>query len=137
MTPADVAQRIAALDWSGVPVEHQLAVSAALETLKGLEPMQPDPIVTFAPEVSNVITLPVKPRTCWTTLCHLDGREWARASHFGPQGAWSWIVEAVAAEHGVAEDSVGNLEGTENQYDGDDLVTVDGLPVYRIQHLSV
>lgn len=83
---------------------------------------------------SNVIPLPVRQRTCWTTLHQLDGRPWATSSHFGPSGAWAWIVESVAHEHGCGEDQIGCLESGE-EYDCDDLVTVDGLPVYRIQHL--
>ena len=87
-------------------------------------------------EASNVIALPVRPRTCWTTLHQLDGRPWATSSHFGPGGAWEWIVETVAHEHGVNEDQVGCAESGEDQpYDCDDLVTIDGLPVYRIGHL--
>lgn len=121
MSPADLAQRIAALDWSATSLQHQLAISAAVETLSG----------KALP--TNIVTLPVKPRTCWTTLYHLDGRKWASSSHFGPNGAWSWIVETVAAEHGCAEDAVHCAES--NDYNGDDLVTVDGLPLYRIQHL--
>lgn len=125
MNPADLAQRIAALDWSATSLQHQLAVTAAVETLKGFEPMQ-----------SNVIALPVQKRTCWTTLHQLDGREWATSSHFGPGGAWAWIVESVAHEHSVSEDQVGCAESGEDQpYDCDDLVTIDGLPVYRIRHL--
>lgn len=124
MSPAELAQRLAALDWSGLPLQHQIAVSAALETLKGMT------------MPSNVVTLPVRPRTCWTTLHHLDGRPWATSSHFGPGGAWEWVVESVAHEHGVSEDQVGSAESDESQpYDCDDLVTVDGLPVYRISHL--
>lgn len=120
MTPQDIANRLKALDWSGVPVEHQLAASAAAQAL--------------AP--SNVIPLPVKPRTCWTVIAQLDGRRWATGSHFGPEGAWGWIVDTVAHEHGCSEDQIGNLEGDEDQYDGDDLVTIDGLPAYRIQHTA-
>lgn len=136
MSPADLAQRIAALDWSATSLQHQLAITAAVETLKGIEMLNPDPLVTFAPEPSNVISLPVKPRTCWTTLCRLDGRPWATSSHFGPEGAWSWILETVAHEHGCGEDDVHCAESGEDQpYDCDDLVTIDGLPVYRIRHL--
>ncbi|KRQ11900.1 hypothetical protein AOQ73_05695 [Bradyrhizobium pachyrhizi] len=149
MNPADLANRLAALDWSGVSLEHQLAVSAALETIRSLAPkvesMTATEIATGtahrldgrAIDSSNVIALPVRKRTCWTTLCHLDGHEWARASHFGPQGAWSWIVETVAAEHGISEDQIKGAESGEDQpYDCDDLVLVDGLPVYRIRHLA-
>lgn len=157
MSPIQIAERLAALDWSECSSTHQLAVSAAVETLKGLATIIDEPmtaieaaigvayrldgkaidaseIVTFAPEPPKIVLFPVKTRTCWTTLCHLDGREWARSSHFGPAGAWSWIVETVTHEHGCNEDDVHCAESDE--YDGDDLVTVDGLPLYRIRHLS-
>jgi hypothetical protein len=85
---------------------------------------------------SRVTSLPVKPRTSWTTLKHLNGRRWATSSGFGPGGAWSWILETVAHEHGVSEDQIGNREGVEDEFEGDDLVTIDGVPVYRIDHLE-
>lgn len=140
MSPADLAQRIAALDWSGTSLQHQLAVSAAILTLShpsgnfvtALE-------VTFGapPEPCNILVLPVRQRTCWTTICHMDGRTWSTSSHFGPGGAWNWIVESVAHEHNVSESAVGCIESdAEGPYDGDDLVTIDGMPVYRIQHVS-
>lgn len=144
MSPADLAQRLAALDWSATSLQHQLAVSAACATLKGFEPMttmlrdsellrsNPRFLVPDTDAPSNVTVLPVQKRTCWTTLCHLDGREWARSSHFGPGGAWNWVLETVAHEHSVSEDQIGGIEGD----DGCDLVTVDGLPVYRIEHVS-
>lgn len=140
MTPLDLAQRIAALDWSATSLQHQLAVSAAILTLtQGNAPMpSPAPQSTLddllAVRPCNVTVLPIKARTCWTTLHHLDGRPWATSSHFGPGGAWAWIVESVREEHACSEDAVGCLESGE-EYDGDDLVTVDGLPVYRIRHL--
>lgn len=121
MTPAEAAATLAALNWSSVPHEHQIAVSGALETLKTLAPP------------SNVIPLPVRPRTKWTKICQLDGREWASSTHFEPGGAWDWIVETVMHEQGVSEERVSSLEGSEDQFDGDDIVTVDGLPVYRIR----
>jgi hypothetical protein len=130
MSPADLAQRIAALDWSATSLQHQLAISAAILTLSQGNASMP------APAPSNVIALPVRQRTCWTTLHHLDGREWATSSHFGPGGAWAWIVESVAHEHSVSDDQIGCAESGDDQpYDGDDLVTIDGLPVYRIRHL--
>lgn len=145
MSPADLAQRIAALDWSTTSLQHQLAVSAALEALKGFEPMTTLEAVQGVAirqngetiDAANVYVLPVRQRTCWTTLHHLDGREWATSSHFGPGGAWSWILESVAHEHSVSEDQIGCAESGEDQpYDCDDLVTIDGLPVYRIRHIS-
>lgn len=130
MNPADLAQRIAALDWSGTSLQHQLAVTAAVETLR--RAATPPAAV---PEPCNVLVLPVRQRTCWTTICHLDGRPWSTSSHFGPGGAWNWIVESVAQEHSCGEDAVGCIESdAEGPYDGDDLVTIDGLPVYRVQH---
>jgi hypothetical protein len=120
MNPAELAKRVAALDWSATSLQHQLAVCAAVETLKGLEVMQ-----------TNVVTLPARSRTRWTQICQLDGREWASTI----DGAWGWIVETIAAEHCVHEDRIGSLEsGEDAPYDCDDLVTIDGLPAYRIQH---
>jgi hypothetical protein len=168
MNPADLANRIAALDWSATSLEHQLAVGAAVASLKGFEPMTAfeaasgvavrktyadgtsealSAIALFGATVSpadlaqrinahNVVQLPVRKRTCWTTLHQLDGRAWSTSSHFGPRGAWNWILEAVALEHNVSEDQIGCIESDETQpYNCDDLVTIDGLPVYRISHL--
>ncbi len=143
MSPAELAQRIAALDWSATSLQHQLAVSAAVETLKGFDTMTADTKETVLSGVAinqifqssqNVVALPVRPRTCRTTLHQLDGRAWATSSHFGPDGAWGWIVETVAHEHGASENAIHCAES--DDYDGDDLVTIDGLPVYRIRHLS-
>lgn len=163
MNPAQAAKMLADLNWSGMPTAHQIAVSAALETLKAIpvtacdaEMFKPGEfktrvVVPVSAEVfaglggvivtdtpSNVAVLPVKPRTCWTSLHHLDGRRWASSSHFGPGGAWNWILDTVMAEHGVAEDQIGSAESDETQpYDCDDLVTIDGLPVYRISHSAI
>ena len=114
MTPADIAKSLTSLDWSGIPVEHQLAASAAADALAS----------------SNVVPLPVRRKTRWTSIVTMDGHKWLTSTHFGPGGAWGWIVESVAAELGCDEDAVGSLECVDG---GDDLVTVDGLPVYRIQ----
>jgi hypothetical protein len=141
MKPAEAVAKLAALNWSGVPAEHQLAVSAALETLKGLAL---PPAVHFqvvgrakrelqAIERHNVIALPV---TRWTRLYNLDGSLWLSSCHFGPEGAWGWVLESVAHEHGVDEDQISSLEGDDSQYDGDDLVTIDGVPAYRLRHTS-
>jgi hypothetical protein len=64
----------------------------------------------------------------WIRLLHLDGREWCSAGFTGPGSAWDWIAETVAHELSCSEEAVGCLESEE---DGD-LVTVDGLPCYRI-----
>jgi hypothetical protein len=37
MTPAELARRIAAMDWSACSLQHQLAVTCAVSTLEGLE----------------------------------------------------------------------------------------------------
>lgn len=128
LNPADVADMLAKLNWSGVPHEHQIAVSAAMATLKGLAPPQPK---------SNVVALPVKPRTCWTSICNLNGDRIWTSSHFGPEGAWGWIVESVAHEHSVSEDQITGLEvdiDAEPDSKFRDLVCVDGVPVYGIEH---
>jgi hypothetical protein len=127
MSPHEIAEQLRALDWSAMSAQHQLAVSAAAETLTPL---------------SNVVRLPVKQATRWTTIKYLDGSMLATSHDFGVTGAWSWIVDTVAHEHGIRvdggeeEDRIGSLEGTEDQFDGDDLVMIDGLPVYRIEHTS-
>lgn len=124
MSPGELASRIAALDWSGASLQHQLAVCAAVETLKQLEPL-----VQIA---SNVV--PIRTLTRWTVICNLVGVPWMKSCHFGPEGAWGWIVESVAHELECDEEQIGCLESdAEGPYNGDDLVTVDGLPVYRIQ----
>lgn len=117
MTPTDLANHLRSLDLSDYPLTHQLAISAAVETLR-------------------VVPLPVRPRTSWTVLKNLEGRRVFASSGFSAGGAWSWVLDTVAHEHGVHEDRIGSIEDTEEQYDGDDLVTVDGLPVYRIDHFS-
>lgn len=38
MTPTALADRIEALDWSATSLQHQLAMSAAVATLRGEEP---------------------------------------------------------------------------------------------------
>jgi hypothetical protein len=48
MTPRQLAQRIAALDWSMLPLQHLLAVTAAVETLCAL-PSTETNVVPFLP----------------------------------------------------------------------------------------
>jgi hypothetical protein len=156
MNPAEAAAKLAALNWSGVPTEHQIAVSAALETLKEIampsapryeqmvgrikrEPKGVAMVLDFetAPIARhNVVALPLAPRTRWTRLYNLDGSLWLSSCHFGPEGAWGWVLESVAHEHGVDEDQIASLEGDDSQYDGDDLVTIDGVPAYRLRHVA-
>lgn len=61
---------------------------------------------------------------------HLDGRPWASAGFlppFQPGAKWDWIANTVARECECDEDQVGCVES-----DDGDLITVDGLPVYRV-----
>jgi hypothetical protein len=37
VSPSDLSKRLAALDWSGVGLEHQLAISAAALALEGAD----------------------------------------------------------------------------------------------------
>jgi hypothetical protein len=73
-------------------------------------------------------------------LVRLDGTEFARAGFPvsgppDPGAPWAWIVETVAAELGVPESQVGCLEPDNDEDGGGDYVTVDGLPVYRVDIL--
>jgi hypothetical protein len=63
------------------------------------------------------------------TLLTLAGAHFASAGFLpGDPGAlWAWMQETVAHEWGVEEDAVGALESDEG-----DLITVDGMPVYRV-----
>lgn len=131
MSPAELAQRIAALDWSGTSTEHQLAVSAAVETLKGLEPMNAQQPVTI---YTNVVALH-RPKTMrHVTLLHLDGHPWHTAGFLpGDAGApWAWIVETVSREHECSEEAVGCAEPDEDE-GGGDFVTIDGERAYRVK----
>ena len=81
----------------------------------------------------NVIAHPSAPRTHRTVrLLRLDGTEFASAGFPNGPGLasapWSWIVETVSRECDCAEDAVHCMEGE----DGQDFITVDGLPVYRV-----
>jgi hypothetical protein len=63
-----------------------------------------------------------------TQLCRLDGKVIAEASvSFISGDRWAWIVETVARETECREDQVGCVETDEG-----DVVTVDGIPVYRL-----
>jgi hypothetical protein len=63
------------------------------------------------------------------TLLHLDGRELATSAFLpgNPGDAWSWIVETVAREMGCLEEEV-HARDT-------DVVTVEGIPAYRVEIL--
>jgi hypothetical protein len=146
MNAHDLAERITALDWSACSLQHQLAVSAAVETLRG-EPLYvqvvgrakrnlPEPV--FVPSLDNVIAHPALARTHRTVaLVTLDTNHTFASAGFsgGCAGdSWEWIVSTVAAELGCHVDQVGCVEGSEDGAQGTgDFVTVDGLPVYLIE----
>ena len=72
------------------------------------------------------------PQLRWIRLCDpKTGTEAFAAGFDGPCSAWGWIVETVAHEHGCHEDDVHCEEDMEG---GGDLVTVDGVALYRIRH---
>jgi hypothetical protein len=61
-------------------------------------------------------------------ITHLDGRPWAKA-RFVPGDAsapWAWVAREVARECDCLESDVGCAEGP----DGEDWITVEGIPVY-------
>lgn len=122
MTPHQLAARIVTLDWSTLPLQHQLAICAVLETLLSLPAMEP-PVTPC-----NVLPFPNVTHR-WVRILHLDGREWCKAGFTGPSDSWAWVQETVAHELGCSEDDVGCAESEDG-----DLVTVDGLPAYRIAH---
>lgn len=63
------------------------------------------------------------------TITTLDGRPWASAGFSGglPSDAWAWVAETVAAECSCSEDDVSVAESEDG-----DLITVEGVPVYKI-----
>lgn len=77
-----------------------------------------------------VIPFPERPMphiTSTVRLLRLDGTLFASAG-FLPglaSAPWTWIVETVAHELDVCEDAIGTND--------DDMVTVDGLPVYQVE----
>jgi hypothetical protein len=81
--------------------------------------------------MTHLIPFP-RPALRHITLLQLDGRPWATAGFTGPSDAWGWVAETVAHEHAVSEDDVGCIEDPDGA--GLDLVTVEGMPVYRIFH---
>jgi hypothetical protein len=85
---------------------------------------------------SNVRALPVAPPNHrWVALVNLNGAELARAgfptADRDAGAPWEWIVETVAQELGAHPETIGCEEGPE----GEDYVTVDGLPVYEVHIL--
>lgn len=146
MTPSRLADRIAALDWSGVSLQHQLAVVAACETLKratvaeveraaaDIAPMLHHHVVPrLTPSVENVLPSPplrapspeLLRNSTYTpgkriTLLQLDGTPVASAL-LARADRWDWIVETTCSLLSCDPEQVGMV---------DDTVTVDGLPVF-------
>lgn len=70
-------------------------------------------------------------RTVTVRLRHLDGRPWASAGFlppYQPGAQWDWIRETVAHECECDPNQVECIES-----DDGDLITVDGMPVYRVE----
>ena len=90
--------------------------------------MSPDAIADHA--LLTVSTWQRRASAVTVRLYHLDGRPWASAgflSPFQPGAKWDWIRETIAAECECEPDQVGTMET-----DDGDVVTVDGMPCYRI-----
>lgn len=86
----------------------------------------------------NVLPFPAAPRMHRTVqLVSLTGHVFASAgfptADRDPGAPWDWIVETVAHELSVREDQIGALESDNDDDAGGDYVTVDGLPVYRVE----
>lgn len=150
MQPSELAARLTSLDWSDTSLQHQLAISCVVETLRAERrvrvlmtsatpmdtndsrrffPIPADTAPHALPIGHNVVAL-VRPGAAkharTVTLLHLDGSTF-RAADFAPglaSAPWNWIAKTVAAELGCEVEAVGCAEN--------DLVTVDGLPVYRV-----
>jgi hypothetical protein len=141
LSNSTLADRIAALDWSGVSLQHQLAVTAAVETLRkqerGALPMESaersfsDWITTSksVPTASNVTPLRAPSAELLrgaeynerrVTLRRLDGSTVAGALCSRSE-RWNWIVETTCDLCDCDPSAVGM---------DDDTVTVDGLPVF-------
>jgi hypothetical protein len=82
--------------------------------------------------MTNVIHLcPPTHRT--VQIVNLNGHVFASAGFptdvRDPGAPWEWIVETVAHELSCRPDQVSSDEGP----DGEDFVTIDGIPVYRVE----
>lgn len=131
MTPAALADRIAALDWSGVSLQHRLAVTAACETLRKQEASATPSTYGASASLTNVVALrgpspellrgaeyvPGK-RVTLTNL--VDGTPVASAL-LARAERWAWIVETTCSLLSCSPEDVAMA---------DDIVTVDGLPVF-------
>ncbi len=84
---------------------------------------------------SNVVAFPFPPTHRWVQLVNLAGVELARAgfprADRDPGAPWDWIAETVAAEAGVYPEQITVDEGP----DGQEFITVDGLPLYEVRIL--
>ena len=128
MTPAQLAQRIAALDWSALPLQHQLAVTAAVLTLEN-HAMPDSNVLPFRALFPPPLTA-AQLRGCEyvparrVMLTRLDGTPFADALVGRAGGAaWDWVVETVANELGCCPEDI---------HADDDTVTVDGIPCFII-----
>jgi hypothetical protein len=135
MNPAQLAQRIAALDWNlpGLTLQHLLAVTAAVETLKDMPVENETNVIPMLPTVLPVLR-PEALRGCEyvparrVTLTRLDGTPFADAL-CSRADRWEWVQEVVTEELRCYPEQVGCMESADGE---GDLVTVDGLPVFRI-----
>lgn len=149
MTPAALADRIAALDWSGVSLQHRLAVVAAVETLRKVERVPtvanavipcPNPAGCNAQDCqwrpgqsASVLPFPVPApgasyaKETMTRLRRLDGTL-VSAQYTTRRERWEWVVEMVVEQCGCDPSLVGLVERQGD--DAGDTVTVDGLPAF-------
>lgn len=118
MTPTELADRLAAMDWSGTSLQHQLAVTCAVATLRKLEPPKP---------TAQILTLPTSHTI---RLLSLEGTEFARRSFRDIRKAWAWVSETVATGWHVPASAVNCAAG----WGGADVVTLDGLPICQVVH---
>ncbi len=85
--------------------------------------------------MTNIIAFPFPPTHRWVALVNMAGVELARAgfptADRAPGAPWDWITETVAAELGVYPIEIMTDEGP----DGQEFITVDGLPLYEVRIL--
>lgn len=131
MTPSHLADRIAALDWSGVSLQHRLAVTAACETLRNSSAAEVERAATEVPAQANVIAFRLPSVELLRgaeytpgkriTLLQLDGTPVASAL-LARSERWDWIVETTCSLLSCSPDSVHMV---------DDTVTVRGEAVFN------
>jgi hypothetical protein len=150
LTNAALADRIAALDWSATSLQHQLAVTAAVETLRkqgapsaerffsrpSTEGAQPQlksgttaddllcavlPFSALRDRSPELLRGAAYVPDKRVTLRRLDGSTAATAL-LARADRWDWIVETTCELLSCSPDAV-DMD--------DDTVTVDGLPVFN------